>query len=103
MSITDAVLATIDSETDGIPVRTLLQKRMYFLSVLVGEDFQFTPYYYGPYSSRVTHQLGALRQAAFVSEQSQLYGTSGTFGEMRRYDYNLTSDSKSWSIGTQRT
>ena len=94
MSITDALLATIDSETDGIPGRTLLQKRMYFLSVLVGEDFQFTPYYYGPYSSRVTDQLGALREAAFVSEQSELYGTSGPFGEMRRFDYNLTSDGK---------
>ena len=94
MSITDALLAAIGSEEDGIQGRTLLQKRMYFLSVLVKEDFQFTPYYYGPYSSRVADQLGALREAAFVSEQSELYGTSGPFGEMRRFDYRLTPAGK---------
>ena len=46
MSIKDALLATIGSKECGIRGRTLLQKRMYFLAVLVGEDFLFSPHYY---------------------------------------------------------
>lgn len=92
MSIKDALLATIDFAKPGVQGRTLLQKRMYFLAVLVGEDFMFSPYYYGPYSSSVADHLGALCEAALVSEQAVPYAEQfGPFGELRRYDYRLTS------------
>ena len=94
MSIKDALLAAIDSEeSGGIKGRTLLQKRMYFLAVLADEDFLFYPYYYGPYSSDVADQLGALREAALVSEQSEPYpdvlGPFGEFPPLRLPTYQL--------------
>ena len=94
MSIKDALLAAIGSEEDGIQGRTLLQKKMYFLSVLIKENFRFTPYYYGPYSSMVADRLGALKEAAFVSEHPERYDASGPFGELRRFDYRLTPAGK---------
>ena len=91
MNIKYAILAAIGSSDEGIKGRTLLQKKMYFLGVLVKEDFQFSPYYYGPYSSTVSDHLGALREAGFVSEQVESYSDShGVFGELRRFDYGLT-------------
>ena len=95
MSVKDALLAAIGSEKSGIRGRTLLQKRMYFLAVLVGEDFMFSPHYYGPYSSMVADQLGALCEAAFVSEHTEAYPELlGPFGGPRRYDYRLTLPGK---------
>ena len=95
MSVKDALLTAIGSDKSGIRGRTLLQKRMYFLAVLVGEDFMFSPHYYGPYSSMVADQLGALCEAAFVAEQTEAYADLvGPFGGPRRYDYRLTSQGK---------
>ena len=91
MNIKYAILAVIGSSDEGIRGRTLLQKKMYFLGVLVKEDLQFAPYYYGPYSSTVSDHLGALREAGFVSERVEAYSDSqGVFGEFRRFDYALT-------------
>ena len=102
MSIKDALLATIGSEESGIRGRTLLQKRMYFLGVLLKRDFLFAPYYYGPYSLRVANQLGALREAAFVSENTEAYpDPSGPFGGPRRYDYRLTPEGQ--ALADRRT
>ncbi len=71
MTLIDALLATIAAEDGGVVQgRTLLQKKLYFLSVLTGEDFGFSPYFYGPYSSDVSAQLGTLIQAGFVEETS---------------------------------
>ena len=91
MSIKDALLAVISAEEGGIKGRTLLQKKMSFVSVLVGEDFGFSPHYYGPFSSEVADQVGALREAALVAEHPVIYAALiGPFGELRRYDYSLT-------------
>ena len=93
MSIMDALLATIGSE--GVKGRTLLQKKMYFLALLVKEDYRFSPYYYGPYSSVVTDRLGALCEAALVSEEAEKYPDHfSSVGELRRYDYGLTNAGK---------
>ena len=92
MNILDALLATIGSEEPGIKGRTLLQKRMYFLAVLAGENYRFSPHYYGPYSSKVADDLGALCSAAFVAEQTKAY--AGPFGEIFRHDYRLTDEGK---------
>ena len=54
------------------------RKRMYFVGVLAKEDFQFAPYYYGPYSSIVADQIGALCEAGFVSEQVPNHGLAHT-------------------------
>ena len=83
MSIKDALLAVIGSDENGISGRTILQKKMYFLAVLTGEEFGFGPYYYGPYSSTVADQLGALCEALLVKEEAE-------FDEIRRFSYRLT-------------
>ena len=33
--------------------KTLLQKRLYFVSVILGVDLGYEPHYYGPYSEEV--------------------------------------------------
>ena len=95
MSIMDALLATVSSEEEGVKGRTLLQKRMYFLGLLVNEDFRFSPYYYGPYSAVVADRLGALCEAALVSEETENYPDHfNSVGELRRFDYRLTGAGK---------
>lgn len=87
----DALLATISSNAEGVKGRTLLQKKMYFLAILAKENYRFAPYYYGPYSSVVTDRLGALCEAALVSEVTENYPDHfNPVGELRRYDYRLT-------------
>ena len=97
MSITDAILATLASEPGSesgrsgrIHGRTMVQKKVYFLSVLCDEEFGFRPHYFGPYSSQVSTSLSALVEAGFVEETRTGYGVPGPFGEVVRFDYRLT-------------
>ncbi len=97
MSVSDAVLAILDakptqpsSETGVTRGRTLIQKKMYFLSVLTCENFGFRPHFYGPYSSIVSTALGTLIEADFIEETRVRYGIPTTFGEMSRFDYSLS-------------
>lgn len=91
MTISDAILTTIAASPGRtVAGRTVLQKKLYFLSVLLGEDFGYFPHYYGPYSPLVTDSLGALVEAGLVREESQiLAGLENEFGEARRYCYSL--------------
>ena len=101
MSTSDAILAVLAMEPSGdikksgvISGRTMLQKKMYFLSVLMDEPFGFRPHYYGPYSSQVSTALGALVEAGFVTEARVRYGVSAAFGEMIRFDYCLSESGR---------
>ncbi len=95
MSLVDAVLATISAEgIGGLKGRTLLQKKLYFLSVLSQESFNFVPHYYGPYSTSIADTLGALVSAGIVDEQKDVYQTTGIFGEYRRYTYKISRSAK---------
>ena len=92
MSINDAILAILaDESAHG---RTMLQKKMYFLSVLANENFGFRPHFFGPYSSQVSTSLSALGEADFVKETRMGLGVSTNFGEMSRYDYELSKSGK---------
>ena len=97
MSVSDAILSILDAEptqpssqTGVVRGRTLIQKKMYFLSVLADEDFGFRPHFYGPYSSMVSTALGTLIEADFIEETRFPYGISTDFGEMNRFDYSLS-------------
>ena len=101
MSVADAILATLAAESSGtseqkssIHGRTLLHKKIYFLSVLADEAFGFRPHYYGPYSPQVSTTLSALVEAGFVEESQTGYGAQGPFGEVVRYDYKLTESGR---------
>lgn len=58
MHIIDIILLVIKGEKDDeLRGRTLLQKKLYFLSVMMEHDLGFTDHYYGPYSSYVAGQF----------------------------------------------
>lgn len=89
----DAILLVVDQESGKIVRgRTLLQKKLYFLSVLCDLDFGFGPHFYGPYSSLVSGELGALLSVGFLEESSKSSDERvGKARDLRRYDYRLTS------------
>ena len=94
MHIQDLILLVIGSEKDeNLQGRTLLQKKLYFLSELKGVDHGFRPHYYGPYSSLVAENLDILVSAHFLREEKETFETDqNIFGEIRRHTYSLTSD-----------
>ena len=90
----DAVMLAIEQEESGeLSGRTLLQKKLYFASVLTNEDFGFVPHYYGPYSQSVADAVNSLAANHFVQERTEtLPGEPNVFGERRRHSYSLTGD-----------
>ena len=97
MHIQDKILLVIGSEEgNSLQGRTILQKKLYFLSVLLqDESLGFGPHYYGPYSSWVAENLDVLVNARFLKEVTETFPTDeNIFGEIRRHTYSLTSDGK---------
>ncbi len=94
MTIKDAILAVIGAEgRAGLWGRTLLQKKLYFTSVLTGENFRFRSHFYGPYSSSVADDLGALVGSGLVAEKVHVLAEGvDRVGDVRRYGYTLHPD-----------
>ena len=94
MHIQDLILLVIGNEKGkSLQGRTLLQKKLYFLSVLKGIDLGFGPHYYGPYSSWISENLDILVNARFLKEVTETFSTDqNIFGEIRRHTYFLTPD-----------
>lgn len=70
--------------------KTLLQKRIYFLSVILGIDMGYEAHYYGPYSEKVATINSELKSLGYVSESSSAYGYDQRGFEMARHDFRLT-------------
>lgn len=90
----DAVMLALQAE-GGEPLRgrTLLQKKLYFASVLAGEDLGFQPHYYGPYSQAVADAVNSLVSGGLVGETIETFPSEpNVFGEWRRHSYGLTED-----------
>lgn len=97
MRAPDFVLCLLDASGGSIQGRTLLQKRAYFVSVLMGQDepFGFTAHYYGPYSPIIDSAVTQLKSLGFIDEATIGFGaTSGEGFEVKRYDYRLTEDGR---------
>ena len=94
MHIQDLILLVVAGENEeGLKGRTILQKKLYFLSELKGVDLGFRPHYYGPYSSLVAENLDILVSVRFLNEVTETFETDqNIFGEIRRHTYSLTSD-----------
>jgi uncharacterized protein YwgA len=92
----DAVMLTIREEEKGaLHGRTLLQKRIYFASILAKEELGFRPHYYGPYSQTVADAVDSLVSNRFLAERIESFpGETNLFGERerRRHSYSLTED-----------
>ena len=95
MHIQDKIMLVIGSEENkSLQGRTILQKKLYFLSILLKDDsLGFGPHYYGPYSRRVAEGLDILVNLRFLKEVTETFPTDqNILGEMRRHTYSLTSD-----------
>ena len=91
----DKIMLVIASGEDrSLRGRTVLQKKLYFLSELLKDDsLGFRPHYYGPYSRSVSHNLDILVNCRFVREITESYSRDrSVLGEVRRHTYSLTSD-----------
>ena len=99
MHIIDIILLVIKSEKDAkLQGRTLLQKKIYFLSVMMERDLGFTAHYYGPYSSYVAGHLDSLVNYGILKETlvplSNNPPEQSPLGEIRKhtYIYSLVPD-----------
>ena len=70
--------------------KTLLQKRVYFLSVMLGIDMGYDAHYYGPYSEKVATLNSELKSMGYISESSSAWGYDQRGFEMARHDFKLT-------------
>lgn len=91
MHIIDILLLLVKSEgEDGLCGRTLLQKKVYFLSVLMKFDLGFSPHYYGPYSSYIASHLDSLVNCGLLREVTESFSNDqNVFGEIRRHTYSI--------------
>ena len=92
MHIIDILLLVVKGEVEGeLRGRTLLQKKIYFLSVLMGVDLGFTPHYYGPYSSFVAGHLDGLVNYGVLKETTEPFADASTertpWAEIRKHTY----------------
>lgn len=93
----DIILLVINSEDEGrLRGRTLLQKKLYFLSVLKEVNFEFSANRYGPYSSMIAGHLNSLVAHGFLFEEIESFAKDSidrnVFGEIRRHTYSLTDE-----------
>ena len=70
--------------------KTLLQKRVYFLSVVLCIVLGYEAHYYGPYSEQVASVNSELKALGYISESSSAFGFDNRGFEMARYDFKLT-------------
>ena len=98
MYIQDLILLVVASgREEGLQGRTILQKKLYFISVLNKTDhtinFGFRPHYYGPFSSEVAENLDLLVSCGFLNQITETFSTDrNILGEIRRHTYYLTPD-----------
>jgi uncharacterized protein YwgA len=94
MNATDFLILLVDASGGSVQGRTLLQKRAFFVTVLVDLDVDlgFDAHFYGPYSSVVDNGVTQLKNLRFIEECVTAYGTDIAGFEMKRYDYKLTAD-----------
>jgi len=86
------LLIALEAMGGDVHGRTLLQKRMYFVGELLGEDLGFRSHFYGPYSSLIHSE------AVQASTLGLLLETSSTGPcipcESRRVDYVLSDSGR---------
>lgn len=93
MDTRDILLLAHDAFGGEIRGKTNLQKKLYFLSIMLGEDLGYGPHYYGPYSSEVAAANMNLKVLGYLGESIASVGSYGTEGfEIARHDFKLTQD-----------
>lgn len=88
----DYVIFAHGAFDNGITGRTVLQKIVYFLSVIMEENLGYNPHYYGPYSSQVAEANSELKELNYLKEVTTVYGYNNQGFEITKYNYSLTED-----------
>ncbi len=86
----DVLVLTYKAFEGDMRGKTLLQKRVYFLSVMLGIDIGYEAHYYGPYSEKVANANSELKSLGYISESSSAWGYDQRGFEMARHDFQLT-------------
>ncbi len=85
------ILMIMDACGRKIESKTKIQKLAYFISIILRNDFQYSAYFYGPYSRSIENGLEELTGVGFVNESADYYGPVSTTGfEKKKYTYNIT-------------
>ncbi len=105
MKPTDFLLCLVDASGGKVEGRTLLQKRAFFVTELIGSDFglKFDAHYYGPYSATVEGTTTQLKNLGFLQESSTGFGIVSDGFEVRRFNYSLTGDGEQLLEGLRGT
>jgi uncharacterized protein YwgA len=90
ISAQDFILLAYKAFGGRMKGKTLLQKRVYFLSVMVSENLGYGAHYYGPYSEEVATGNAELRSLGLVKENVESYGVDYRGFERARFDYDLS-------------
>lgn len=90
------ILAFHFSDSGMIAGRTLLQKTLYFINEKLQFGLEFTPYYYGPYSVKITETTDSLGASGIIEEKVESLSplNFNVAFEPRRYVYILTKTGK---------
>jgi uncharacterized protein YwgA len=90
ISVRDVVLLAYKAFDGCMRGKTLLQKRVYFLSVILQLDLGYEAHYYGPYSEEVATANAEIKSLGFISESVTSWGIDRRGFELARYDYRLS-------------
>jgi len=88
--VRDVVLLAYKAFDGNVRGKTMLQKRVYFLSVFLKADLGYEAHYYGPYSEEVATANAEMKSLGFLSESVTGWGVDQRGFEMARYDYSLS-------------
>lgn len=96
MKIRDLVVLAYGAFGGTIEGKTMLQKRIYFLGVGLGEESElgYRAHYYGPYSAAVAEANSELKSLGYLSECSTSWGSDQRGFEIARHDYSLTDEGR---------
>lgn len=92
MKTRDFVILTYGALKGKIYGKTALQKKVYFLGVMLGHDLGYGPHYYGPYSTQVADANSELKSLGYLSVIVNARETDSRGFEKARYDFQLTKD-----------
>ena len=95
MRVDEIVILTLKyllNEKNEVEGRTLLQKTLYLLNEKLNLKISFIPYYYGPYSEKVSDALQLLKSLGIIEEKVEIYPSEPWLSifEPRLYKYIFT-------------
>lgn len=104
MEARDIILLALRAWGGRIDGKTKLQKIVYFIGVLTGQDEElgYDAHYYGPYSAMVDQALYDLTAVGLVDRRVHRKGLVGDAGfERVRYEYILTEGGREVAAARQ--